>query len=189
VYASRQGLPRLAVFGVRTSVDLPVMFVSMNNRLTISSVGDSETVTLYYRGAELRKPISTGCGATISEIVAKLGGETVPGEQPLDFSYADVVAIVQGLVDQQKVSGLCGTQRQLASFVLQGPAAVEETAAAESIPLLRDSGRPQNDRSEKHSNDGTKGSGGQAEPAALHGAAEQPPAEVGSMISTRSDER
>ncbi|HSV12679.1 MAG TPA: HEAT repeat domain-containing protein, partial [Tepidisphaeraceae bacterium] len=91
VYASRQGIPRLAVFGVRTAVDLPVMFVAMNNRLTISSVGDNEVVTVYYRGAELRKPVSVACGTSIAEIVAKLGGETVPGEQALDFSYADVV--------------------------------------------------------------------------------------------------
>ncbi|HSV16230.1 MAG TPA: hypothetical protein VLI90_18350, partial [Tepidisphaeraceae bacterium] len=81
-----------------------------------------------------------------------------------------VVAIVQGMVEQQKVSGLCGTQRQLAAFVLQGPPAVEATASVDTAPLLRDNGRPQSERPNVPKEQATP------TPAA----AEQRPAQVGS---------
>jgi hypothetical protein len=142
VYASRQGIPRLAIFGVQTALDLPVTFATLNDRLTITSLGDSDQVTIFYRGEELKKPVKIDCGASIAELVARLGGESAPGSPSLDFSYADTVAIAQALIDQQKVSGLCGGQRQLAAFVLQEPPRAEESI--DSRPLLRDSGgRPQ----------------------------------------------
>jgi flagellar basal body P-ring protein FlgI len=142
VYASRQGIPRLAVFGVQTSLDLPVTFASLNDRLTVTSLGDSDQVTIFYRGEELKKPVKIVCGPSVAELVSRLGGEGAPGDPSLDFSYADVVAITQALIDQQKVSGLCSGQRQLAGFVLQEPPRAEETI--DSRPLLRDSGgRPQ----------------------------------------------
>jgi hypothetical protein len=146
VYASRQGLPRLAVFGLHTSLDLPVTFVALNNRLSITSLGDSDTVRIFYRGEELKKPVLIDCDPGLAELVSRLGGESPAGQPSLDFSYADVVAIVQSLVDQQKVSGLCGNQRQLAAFVLQDlPRAAEPATSGENgRPLLRGAGgRPQ----------------------------------------------
>src|SRR5439155_3967496 len=110
------------------------------------SVEDDGQVVIFYRGAELKKPVRVTSSPDLAEIAARLGGEGPVGNTGLDFSYADVVAILQGLVDGQKVSGLCGSQRQLAAFVLQTPPTVEETAAADSAKLLRDSGRPQTDR-------------------------------------------
>lgn len=172
VYASRQGIPRLAVFGGRVGVDLPVMYSTLNGLLTISSTADGNGVIIFYRGPELRKPVSITSSNDLAEIASRLGGEGSPGNTGLDFSYADVVAILQNLIDQQKVSGICGNQRQLASFVLQEPPKVE--AAIDSAPLLRDSGRPQTEPRAQ----ANPGAGGQPAPDAP--AVEQRRAEVGS---------
>jgi hypothetical protein len=143
VYATRQGIPRLAVFGEQTSVDLPVMFIAMNSRLTISSPDRGGPVTIFYRGPKSAHVVTS---PDLAEIAARLGGDGPPGNNGLDFGYADVVAILQSLVDQQKVSGLQGSQRQYASFVLQEPSRFQELI--DSAPLLHDTGRPQSDRPE-----------------------------------------
>jgi hypothetical protein len=48
------------------------------------------------------------------------------------------------MIDQKKVSGLQGSKRQLASFVLQEPSRFQDLI--DSAPLLHDTGRPQTDR-------------------------------------------
>jgi flagellar basal body P-ring protein FlgI len=157
VYASRQGLPRLAVFGGQTALDLPTMFAAMKDRLSISSNPDGNTVTIFYGGVELKKPIKVVSGPNLAEIAARLGGESAPGSVGLDFSYTDVVAIMQALIDQQKVSGWCGDQRQAAAFVLQELPQVQE--AIDTAPLIRDAGRPQADQPDH----GASAPGGQLE--------------------------
>jgi len=145
VYASRQGIPRLAIFGTETALTLPIMFVSMSDRFSISSNADNSDVTIFYRGEELEKPVQITSGPQLSEIAARLGGEGPPGADALDFSYADVVALMQSMIDGQKVSESNGGQRQLAAFVLQEPPRIQE--AIDSAPLLGDNGRPQTENS------------------------------------------
>ena len=164
VYATRQGIPRLAVFGSQTSLDMPAMFIAMNNRLTISSNDQGGLVTIFYRG---RKTVHLVSSPDLAEIAARLGGEGPPGNNGLDFSYGDVVAILQSLMDQQKVSGMQGSQRQIASFVLQEPSRFEDLI--DSAPLLHDTGRPQSDQ-----------------PASPPDSAEQKPAQVGANVSGMS---
>jgi hypothetical protein len=131
----------------------------MNERLTISSNEQGGLVTIFYRG---RKNVHVVTSPDLAEIAARLGGEGPPGNNGLDFSYGDVVAIMQALLDQQKVSGLQGSQRQLASFVLQEPTRFEDLI--DSAPLLHDTGRPQSD-------------------APVPAPAEQGPAQVGANVS------
>ena len=140
VYASRQGIPRLAIFGNQTAIDLPVLFMSMQDRFSISSTTDGAALTLFYRGAELRKPIVLQTPPNLAEVAARLGGEGAPGDPSLDFSYSDVVSLVQSLAKGQKVIGWNGEQKQQAAFVLQDASSVEQ--AVENAPMLRDNGRP-----------------------------------------------
>lgn len=174
VYGARQGLPRLAIFGERTAVELPITFAAMHNGLTISDSTETPgMVEIIYRGGGLRKAVRVTSSPDIAEIAARLGGEGSPGRTSLDFSYADVVAVMQSMIDTHKVSGMNGGRRQLASFVLQEPPRVEE--AVDSVPLLRDTGRPQTERSTQ----GRAGPGGQ--PGAVNSPvpAEQRPAQLG----------
>ncbi len=143
VYATRQGTPRLAIFGTETSLTLPIMYAAMTDRFSISSNPDNAAVTIFYRGSELQKPVKIISGPQLSEIAARLGGEGPPGADTLDFSYADVVALMQSMIDGKRVSGTDSGRRQLAAFVLQEPPRIQD--AIDSAPLLGDTGRPQTD--------------------------------------------
>ena len=144
VYASRQGVPRLAIFGIETTLNNPIMFSAMDNRFSISSNADGNDVTLFYRGPRVDKPVVIKSGPELSEIARRLGGEGEPGEYTLDFSYADVVALMQSMIQGQNVSGAVGADgaRQLAAFVLQDPPRIQ--SEIDNAPL-GDNGRPQTD--------------------------------------------
>ncbi len=49
VYATRTGMPRIAIIGSMPEVATPVMFRAMDDRLTISSSEIGQTLTIYYR--------------------------------------------------------------------------------------------------------------------------------------------
>jgi hypothetical protein len=143
VYASRQGVRRLAIFGTDTTLTLPIMFTAMDNRFSISSNTGNTDVTIFYSGPELDKPVQVNSGPQLSEIAARLAGEGPAGAPVLDFTYADVVALLQSMINGQKVSGAGASQGQLASFVLQEPPAIQD--AIDNAPLLGENGRPQTD--------------------------------------------
>jgi flagellar basal body P-ring protein FlgI len=146
VYASRQGVPRVAVFGNDTSLELPLMFSALDGRLTISTDDSGEIVTLFYRGSELPQPVTVQTTAGLPQLVAALAGDgTTGGASTLHLDYADVVAVLQSLIDDKKVAGLSGQHRLLASFMLQEPTEVDEPIDAR--PLLRTGSRPNSDRS------------------------------------------
>ena len=56
IYASRQGPPRIAVIGKTPYVRLPIVYSAMDDRLTISSVGKENYVTLAYRDPAPPRP-------------------------------------------------------------------------------------------------------------------------------------
>ncbi len=143
VYASRQTVPRLAIFGTQTTLNLPIMFLTMGDRFSISSDPTDKSVTIFYRGQELSKPIKMTSSPELAEIAARLGGDGPAGLPHLDFSYSDVVAIVQSMADARQISGVDEGRRQPAAFVLQEPSVVQEQI--DTAPLLRDEGRPQKD--------------------------------------------
>ncbi len=147
VYASRQGVPRVAVFGSETQLELPLIFTSMDQRLTISSEPQGSTITIFYRGTELHEAVSIQSTPSLPELVARLAGDNDTGTPGLHFSYADVVGLLQQLIDQQRVSGRSGEGRLLVSFVLQDPSRAFESLNNNGRSLLRDSGaRPQSDK-------------------------------------------
>jgi flagellar basal body P-ring protein FlgI len=146
IYASSQGVPRIAIFGSETQLELPLVFTSMDDRLTISSDALGSKVTIFYRGNELPKPITVFSTQSIPEIVALLAGDSESAFRGLHFSYSDVVGVLQQLTDQKRISGLYGQERLLASFMLQEQAKTIEPYIP-GRPLLRDTGsRPQGDQ-------------------------------------------
>jgi Flagellar P-ring protein len=141
VYAARSGEARLAVFGRTTSLTPPVVFAAVHDRLTISSDDLGRTVTIFYRDPHGEEPIQVVSGLTLPEIVSRLGGKAAPDAEHLDFSYADVVAIVQGLVGAHLVTGE-GANGQVAEapFVLDQPAALTDALVSAAL-----NARPQAD--------------------------------------------
>jgi hypothetical protein len=142
IYVSRQGLPRIALFGSHLQINLPITFAAIDNRLTISSSEGSDQLSIYYRDPELPDPVKLDSTRDLPVLIARLGGEGAQGESRLNFSYGDVVAILQAMVDDKYVSGAEGTSAAPVAFAMQ-----EISAARDSIynaPVIAEA-RPQTD--------------------------------------------
>jgi hypothetical protein len=136
-YASRTGVPRIAVIGERTKVDLPMLFTANDRQLMISSDSDRQLINVYYRGKEVTQPISMTSSPDLAELIGRLGGEGAPGETRLHFNYCDIVSVVQAMSDQQKLSATGpGKTRRPVSFILQEAPSAEQTI--EDAPMIPD---------------------------------------------------
>jgi hypothetical protein len=144
IYAARLGTPRIALFGRKAKLNLPITFTARNGRLSISSSPGRETVTIFYRGRELPKPIKIESNPDIAEIAARLGGMGPPGETPLNFSYGEIVAILQAICDEQQVTALAaaanGAPRMPVTFVLQDVPLLENSVYG--APVILEPTRP-----------------------------------------------
>jgi hypothetical protein len=137
IYASRTGMPRIAVIGNRPSMNLPVMFTAMENRLSISSTPDRPLVTVFYGGTELVKPISFLSSPDVAELIARLGGQGPSAVGSLDLTYCEVVSIMQMMGDQQRLSAETQGRQVPVAFVLQEPPRIEQTI--EKAPVIPES--------------------------------------------------
>jgi len=159
IYATRQGRPRIAVFGRMPTVRQPLTFTTLGQRLTIATtkVGEEDkkqdVLGVYYRDPRRQgkeSAVKVLSRADVAELAARLGGEGATGQQRLDFSYGEVVAILQALSDKGEiVSSRRGPDGRLlaASFVLQeAPNVQNEINSAPPI----DEGRPQGDGPNAH---------------------------------------
>jgi hypothetical protein len=132
VYASRSGIPRIAVIGEKLKMNLPVMFTAMENRLSISSQADRPLVAVFYGGSNLPKPVSFLSSPDVPELIARLGGAGAGGS--LDFTYCEVVSLLQMLGDQQRLSAETDGRLVPVAFVLQQPPSIER--AIEKAPVI-----------------------------------------------------
>jgi hypothetical protein len=161
VHATRTGIPRIAIFGDRTGLNLPLAFATKDHRLTISSPPEGKFVTIFYRppmppgevsSAETMnrlRPVKIDSQPDLADIVARLGGQGPDGRwNGLNFNYGEVVSILNALADAQKLSAVAaGGQRRQAAFVLQEAPTI--TDAIQSAPTIPDAGRPQSDENRK----------------------------------------
>lgn len=75
IYATQRGKPRIAIIGKMPDLRLPLTFVTLNGRLTVSSVGRDRAVTLFYRDASDLKPV-----ATVGDAGPRLGPSASAGK-------------------------------------------------------------------------------------------------------------
>lgn len=149
IYASRRGIPRIAVIGNKPSLQLPITFLTMDDRFSISSNPGDKNVTLYYRpvqvipGAPMLQPIRVLSHPDAAEIIARLGGEGAEGEKAFDFAYGDIVAIMQSIADNRKLVAPMGDQLASVPFMLQDIQGFEN--AIYNAPVIPDQTRPQSD--------------------------------------------
>jgi hypothetical protein len=99
-------------------------------------------LTLFYRDPMALKPVNMLSNPDIGEIIARLGGVSAEDEQPLDFSYCEIVAILQNLSQQHKLTAVLDGQIAMAPFVLQDPSRLQ--AAIYNTPSM-EGDRPQSD--------------------------------------------
>jgi hypothetical protein len=142
VYASRRGAPRIAVIGRTPAVTLPITFTALDMRFSITSQPNSASVTLFYRDASGANPVKMISHTDVAELIARMGGEGAPEDARLDFTYGEVLAILQSLSDQKRIASSTPKQGQvaLAQFVLQEARGVEDQIF--NAPAIPDAGRP-----------------------------------------------
>ena len=147
VYASQRGRPRIAFIGRFPEVRGSLVFTALGGRLSITSteVGEDKTpaLALHYRDPRRKAAVRVLSRPDVAELAARLGGQGAKADEKLDFTYGEVVAILQAMIDKGDiVSASRGPDgRQLAaSFVLQeAPAVADQIQSAPAI----DTGRPQ----------------------------------------------
>jgi hypothetical protein len=141
VYAARTGTPRLAVFGPTVSLSPPVVFAAMDDRLTISSDDLGEYVTLFYRDPRRLDPVHMRSGLSMAELISRLGGVGPVDQDHVQMSYAEVVAILQGLSGSHVVKGSnAGGALAAAPFVLDQPQELTDAMVTSAL-----NARPQGD--------------------------------------------
>lgn len=143
IYASRTGMPRIALIGPRPSVQEPFSFTAMDDRLTLVGNGDSKGVTIFYRSPRRPDPAKLQSRPDLAELIGRLGGDRAAGPAKIRFNYGDVVAIVQGLSDRRQIVATAGSQVVPATFMLQPAPAVVETLL--DAPVIPDLSRPTGD--------------------------------------------
>ncbi|MDB5357445.1 MAG: flgI [Phycisphaerales bacterium] len=151
IFATRTGLPRIAIIGAMPQIGTPVMFTALDDRLMISSPDVGNTLTIFYRSeaardadgtyhdAKMIEPVKMLSEPDVAEVVARLGGIANDGEMPLNFNYSQIVAILQKLSEQKKLVAFRDGTYDPATFVLQDPPQVQRIYTAPGI----DTGRPQ----------------------------------------------
>src|SRR5205085_4739876 len=147
IYCSQRGRPRIALIGRFPAIRGPLVFSTLGNRLSISSmqVGDDKksALVVHYRDPRRKNAVRALSRADVAELAARLGGQRHKSDDRLDFTYGEVVAILQAMIDRGDVvgEGRGPDGRELAaSFVLQEPAHVADQI--QSAPAI-DAGRPQ----------------------------------------------
>jgi hypothetical protein len=148
VYASRSGTPRIAIIGPTPKLQLPIVFTTMNGRLMISSdLGNGgaggRSVTIFFRrDDEKKEPLRMQSRPDIGEIVARLGGEGAPDEDRFSFSYGEIVAVLQSLSQQKKITAaLPGSgQARVAPFIFEQPR--ESQDLIQTAPVIPQDSRP-----------------------------------------------
>lgn len=157
IFSSRTGMPRIAVIGNMPEISSPVMFSAINNRLTISSAEIGSSLIIYYRSPAasdssgrihdraMRDPVKMTSNPDVSEVVQRLGGISNENERPLDFSYSEVVAILQRLAESKKLVAFHDGLLTPATFFMEQPPGLQNTII--NNPNI-DTGRPQIE--EKH---------------------------------------
>lgn len=148
IYASRRGIPRIALIGLHQSLTTPLIFSALDARLTLSADNPQGPITLYYRaevgqGDAQTEVIRQASRTDMAEIIARLGGESAPDEKPLDFSYADVVALIASMKEADKISGntMDGRPADVLLMIEEQMAFATDTTA--DAPMIPDAGREQ----------------------------------------------
>ena len=120
VFATRQGPPRIAVIGRSPTVRLPISFLTMSNTFSISTEPDqTDSMSMFYRGFDVRDPVTTVSRPDLAEMIARLGGQGAPGQPKLPFGYSEIVAILSEMSDRKLIYAPSRKGADPVAFVLQ----------------------------------------------------------------------
>jgi HEAT repeat protein len=141
IYATRSGVPRIAIIGRMPRVTLPITFTALDGRLSITSQPGEPGITVFHRPEGAPRPVRVVTRTDLAELIGWLGGAARDPELKIDLTYGEVVAVVQALADEQRLSASDG--REFAAvFHLQETSVVadEINSAPPIIPRSRPTG-------------------------------------------------
>jgi hypothetical protein len=147
IWASRHGVPRLAIFGNKPALELPTTFSAMDSRLTITGGANDRAVKIFYRDPAVQRPVPVLSNPDIAELVARLGGVGGESSQQLNFTYGDITAILQAMADRQQIVAMANGTRLSTPFVLEQVQRVRDDV--DNAPAIPEQGRPQGDTTTK----------------------------------------
>lgn len=133
IYVTRTGKPRIALMGRIPDLGLPVPFTTLDNRLTFATQ-EKGNVMLFFRDPLRDMPIKVLSRPDIDSIIARLGGMGAEDSETMNFSYGEIAAVLQSLVDNGKLlaRGPAGDVLR-ASFLLQEPPRVRDDLSNASL--------------------------------------------------------
>ncbi|MDB5294256.1 MAG: flgI [Phycisphaerales bacterium] len=148
VYVTRTGDPRIALLGRTPDLNLAVPFTAMDNRLTLAAQAGGRQVMLFFRAPwwvrdanspaskdhQEPAPVKVLSQPDVDTIIARLGGMGAVDAQSLDFSYGEVVAILQALTTNRKLTARDAKgQMMIARFQMQEPTRIREDLATATV--------------------------------------------------------
>lgn len=137
IYATRTGMPRIAVIGDNPQLGTQGVFRAIDDRLTISSEAGGALVTVFYRDPVTNETVRFVCPPNLDVLVARLGGEFAIGDKPLDFDYGAVLALLQKMTDEKRLMSRTGGGGIMpVAFVLQESPEIEQRAR--EAPVIPD---------------------------------------------------
>lgn len=125
VYASRRGVPRIAIFGDRARLKTPITYLAMDDRLSISSDPAGGALTLFHRPAGPQPPVTVRSNPDLPELIARLGGMGPDATPALELNYGQVVALLQQLGERRQMVAVADGRPATATFLLQDPTAAD----------------------------------------------------------------
>jgi hypothetical protein len=130
VHATRSGIPRIAVFGQNVSLNLPIMYTTMDDQLMISTAPGGKQIVVFDR-TNTQRPggVQVRLRPDLFEVICRLAGGSDDGFR---FGYSDLVGILQGLSNGKHIPG---------TFVLQDLPSVRD-AVEDAPPIVDPKAKP-----------------------------------------------
>ena len=117
VYATRTGVPRIAIFGQAMPLKTPIVYTALENKLTIASPPDGHGVTVFDRTGSKIGGVQARIQPELYELIRRLGGGDRAEGEAFAMSYSDLIAVVKGLADKRYIA---------ANFILQDSKALQD---------------------------------------------------------------
>lgn len=133
VYATRSGIPRIALIGPAMQLQTPITFTALDDRFMITSRPGEAGVVLFHRRDGNARPVQVSSSTRLDELIGWLGGGSRDPAFRFDLTYGEVVAIVQALADQGRLvaagRGDADAGAVAVNFLLQDAPDVEDLIA------------------------------------------------------------
>jgi len=121
-------------------------FSALDNRLTITSDQGERAVKIFYRDPSIDRPKAILSNPDIAELIARLAGAgPKDAPQKLDFSYGQIVSVVQAMTRTNQVVAMLGNTRVPTPLVIQSTPRLQ--SEIDTAPTIPEQSRPQGDTS------------------------------------------